>query len=710
MSTGEPDPIGAAESDLAGSDAAGSDAAVLVRADGVILVRAGKVELGQGVLTALAQIAADALGADLGQVRMLAARTGAGPDEGFTAGSRSISHSGPLLREACAQVRAACTAEAARRWGVSPAEVTVRRGEFRCGPLTTTYADLATPTPPRTTAPSATAAPPTSAPQTFRPPDATQAEAPVFVGVSVPRLDLPDKVAGRPRFIHDLRLEGLLYGRVLRPPSPGARLRHLTPTPGLRVVRDGSFLGVLAETEPEADRALERLGKAAEWDERDTLPDEHDLPAFLRRGPHETIHVREPSGARPQGEVRGATYSRPYIAHASIAPSCAAARWNRDGTLEVWSHTQGVHPLRQALAQILDHDRIEVRHVEGAGCYGHNAADDVALDAALLARAADGRPVQVRWSRRDELTWAPFGSAMSVDVAAVVDEAGLVRSWEYDVWSQGHLSRPGYAGVPGLLAGAHLEHPWTYPPAADPPAQAGGGMTRNAEPIYDFPRVEVTGHRVLETPIRSSSLRSLGAFMNVFAIESFMDELAQAAGMDPLAYRLAHLSDPRAREVLRRVTIAAGWGGPGLGLGFARYKGVGAYCAAVAEVEAEHDVRVRRLTIAVDVGQVVNPDGVRNQIEGGATQAASWTLKERVRFDRRGITSGDWESYPILRFSEAPEVAVELVEHPGTPSVGAGEAAQGPVAAAIANALAATLGARVRDLPLDREAVINAIQ
>ncbi|MFC5823856.1 molybdopterin cofactor-binding domain-containing protein [Nonomuraea insulae] len=731
--------------------AAGSGAAVLVRADGVILVRAGKVELGQGVLTALAQIAADALGADLGQVRMLAARTGAGPDEGFTAGSRSISHSGPLLREACAQVRAACTAEAARRWGVSPAEVTVRRGEFRCGLLTTTYAALATPPPapapsataapstpapptpapstsapstsvPSTSAPStsapSTSAPSTSAPPAFSPPDATQAdpaqvaraEGPVFVGVSVPRLDLPDKVAGRPRFIHDLRLEGLLYGRVLRPPSPAARLRHLAPTPGLRVVRDGSFLGVLAETEPEADRALARLGKAAAWDERDTLPDEHDLPAFLRRGPHETVHVREATGARPRGEVRGATYSRPFIAHASIAPSCAAARWNRDGTLEVWSHTQGVHPLRKALAQILDHDRIEVRHVEGAGCYGHNAADDVALDAALLARAAGGRPVQVRWSRRDELTWAPFGSAMSVDVAAVVDEAGLVRSWEYDVWSQGHVSRPGYAGVPGLLAGAHLEHPWTYPPAAEPPAQAGGGMTRNAEPIYDFPRMEVTGHRLLETPIRSSSLRSLGAFMNVFAIESFMDELAQAAGMDPLAYRLAHLSDPRAREVLRRATTAAGWGGPGLGLGFARYKGVGAYCAAVAEVEAEHDVRVRRLTIAVDVGQVVNPDGVRNQIEGGATQATSWTLKERVRFDRRAITSGDWESYPILRFSEAPEVAVELVEHPGTPSLGAGEAAQGPVAAAIANALAATLGARVRDLPLDREAVINAIR
>ncbi|MEO3868551.1 molybdopterin cofactor-binding domain-containing protein [Nonomuraea sp. B12E4] len=577
---------------------------------------------------------------------------------------------------------------------------------------------------------------PTAAPATGQ-----TAESPVFVGVSVPRLDLPDKVAGRPRFVHDLRLPGQLYGRILRPPSPAARLTDLAPHEGLHVVRDGSFLGVLAKTEPEADQALARLRRAAAWEEHDTLPDEHDLHGYLRKGPHEALRVHPaPDAPTPQTEgrtdpttghaaahetaretargaagrtIHRATYSRPFIAHASIAPSCAAARWNADGSLDVWSHTQGVYPLRAALARVLGlaADRIEVRHVEGAGCYGHNAADDVALDAALLARAVPGRPVQVRWSRHDELTWAPFGSAMSVDVAAEVEAAGGVAAWTYDIWSQGHTSRPGYAGgVPGLLAAAHLEQPWEHPPAADPAPAAGSGMARNAVPIYDFPRVEVTGHRLLETPIRSSALRSLGAFMNVFAIESFMDELALAAGRDPLAYRLDRLSDPRGREVLRRAADAAGWGRPGLGLGFARYKGNGAYCAVVAEVEAEHDVRVRRLTIAVDVGRVVNPDGVRNQIEGGATQAASWTLKERVRFDRRRITSGDWESYPILRFSETPEVAVELVEHPGTPSVGAGEAAQGPVAAAIANALASAIGIRVRDLPLTRDAVMKAIE
>ncbi|SEF77585.1 CO or xanthine dehydrogenase, Mo-binding subunit [Nonomuraea solani] len=533
----------------------------------------------------------------------------------------------------------------------------------------------------------------------------------MFVGVSVPRLDLPDKVAGHPRFIHDLRLPNMLHGRILRPPSPAARLKTLTPLPpDIHVVRDGSFLGVLAETEPEADQALTRLRKSATWTESNTLPDEHDLHTYLRAGPHETINVHTPTGEKPQGTQHTATYSRPFIAHASIAPSCAAARWNPDGTLEIWSHTQGVHPLRKALAQILGHDAIEVRHAEGAGCYGHNAADDAALDAALLAREAQGRPVLVRWSREDELTWSPFGSAMSADITAAVNEAGLIQSWQYDVWSQGHTSRPGYAdGTPGLLAGTHLEAPWTYPPATDPPMGSGLGMARNAIPLYEIPHLQITGHRLLKTPIRSSALRSLGAFMNVFAIESFMDELAEQADQDPLAYRLAHLTDPRAQEVLRRATTTANWGRPGLGLGFARYKNTGAYCAAVAELEADHDIRVTHLTIAVDVGQIINPDGVRNQIEGGATQATSWTLKERVRFNHQKITSTTWETYPILPFTETPEITVELVEHPGTPSVGAGEAAQGPVAAAIANALTATLGIRLRDLPLTRDAVINAI-
>jgi len=633
---------------------------VRLGADGAFEIRVGKVELGQGILTALAQIAADELDVPLDRVRMVPAGTAEGPDEGITAGSLSVADSGAALRQACAEVRA-LRAAGAVEWD-------------------------------------------RDADGSARPKSAAQLR---IVGTSVPRLDLPDKLAGRPRYVHDLRLPGQLYGRVVRPPSPGARLISVDATIPSTVV-DGSFLGVVAPSELLAARAAEALARSARWEESDTLPDEEELPAFLRGGPLETTTVVSDPFAEA---THRATYSRPFLAHASIAPSCAVAQWDGD-TVRVWSHTQGPHPLRRAIAQALGlpPERVEVRHVEGAGAYGHNAADDAAFDAVLLARAVPGRPVQVRWSRRDELTWAPFGSAMVADVAATVDADGMVTAWSYDVWSQGHVARPGYAGSPGLLAAAHLEKPHPLPPPADPPPERGAGIARNATPIYAFPRRSIRAHRALRAPLRSSSLRSLGAFLNVFAIESFMDELATVAGRDPLDHRLDHLTDPRARAVLLAAAELGGWGGANRGVGLARYKDRGAYCAVVAEVEAEHDIRVRHLAIAVDVGRVVNPDGVRNQIEGGAVQAASWTLKERVRFDRRRVTSADWESYPILRFSEVPRVDVALLDRPDEPSVGAGEAAQGPTAAAIGNAVAAAVGGvRVRDLPLTPERVMAAI-
>ena len=546
-----------------------------------------------------------------------------------------------------------------------------------------------------------------------------------FAGTDVPRLDLPDKVAGRPRYVQDLRLPGQWYARVLRPPSRGARLRELDPAvagDGVTVVRDGSFLAVAGPDEAAVLRAADRVRAKAAWAEADTLPDEDDLDTFLRAGPHETIEVaadgvNEGTTTGVAGTVVAATYRRPFVAHASVAPSCAVALWHPGGGVEVWSHSQGIGNLARAIAAALGLDpaTVHVRHVEGAGCYGHNAADDAAFDAVLVARAVPGTPVQVLWSRQDELTWAPFSSAMVADVEAVVDEAGRLASWRYDVYSQGHSSRPGYAGVPGLLAATTLADPAIYPAAVDPPIANGAGSTRNALPGYDLANRRVTGHRLTDSPIRTSAMRSLGAYFNVFAIESTMDEAAAVAGADPLEFRLTHLSDERGRRVLRMAAEAAGWGravpeDTGLGLGYARYKGTGAWCAVVAEVEAAAAVRVRRLWTAVDVGRVVNPDGVRNQIEGGAVQATSWTLLERVRFDRRRITSDSWESYPILPFSAVPEVLVELAPGDGNPSVGAGEAAQGPTAAAIGNALAAAVGVRVRDLPLTPEAVVQAIE
>jgi CO/xanthine dehydrogenase Mo-binding subunit len=677
-------------------------------AAGRVLVRSGKVELGQGVLTALAQIVADELDVDPARVEMVATSTDASPDESYTAGSLSVQHSGMALRTVCAQVRALALAAAAEHLQVPAGTRTVADGEF-CTPdgRRTSYGDLALDLD-RDVAPGGT-------------PKGAADHA--VVGRSMPRLDLPDKVAGRPRFIHDLCPVGMLHGRVLRPPSRGAVLVSVDETaarsvPGVvAVVRDGSFLGVLAEREENALRALAALRAGSVWQQQDSLPPERDLTEFLVSAPtDETVLSDTVDDGPPAARSVRARFSRPYLAHASIAPSCGLAVWD-GGRLSVWSHSQGVYQLRTAIARLqgLAPADVVVQHVEGAGCYGHNAADDAAYDAVLLSRAVPGRPVRVVWTREDELSWGPLGPAMVVDIAVDLDECGGVQRWQHDVWSNGHASRPGPAGNP-LLAATHVEDPVPPLPASDPPLQNGGGSGRNAVPLYDLPRQLVRTHRLQTMPLRTSALRALGAHLNVYAIESVVDELAVLAGVDPVEYRLGMLADDRARAVLQTAAERAGWGsgnqGPdvGLGVGLARYKNRGAWCAVVAEVEAEASVRVRRLTIAVDVGLVVNPDGVVNQIEGGALQALSWTTKEQVHFDARTVTSRTWEEYPILTFSEAPPVDVVLLDRPEQASLGAGEASIGPTAAAIGNALFAATGLRVRTLPLTAANVVAAME
>jgi CO/xanthine dehydrogenase Mo-binding subunit len=685
---------------------------------GVVEVRSGKVELGQGVLTALAQVAAEELDVDVARVRMVAAVTGVSPDEGYTSGSLSIQYSGAALRVACAEARAIYLGVAASRWNVPADALTVQDGTIAAPDgRTTSYWELADDG--LLDRPATGLAEPKAA-SDYR-----------IVGTSVPRVDLPDKLAPRPRFVHDLTLDGMLYGRVVRPPSRGAALLDVgtepaTALPGVvTVVRDGSFLGVIAEREEVALRAADLLRADAKWQEQPTLPDEDKLAAFLVSAPAETSVLAEsapPAGApaRPAVGSHEAAYHRPYLAHAAMGPSSATALARNDASgvrLEVWAHGQGVYLLRRELARALKltEDQVRVRHVEGAGCYGHNGADDVAMDAALLALAVPGRPVQVVWSRSDELGWAPYGPAAVVRIAAEVDARGDVLAWQHEIWGNGHVTRPGLARPIGLLAASHRDGGEPIEPAADPPLERGGGAGRNAVPGYAFPAYRVVNHRLSVMPLRTSSLRSLGGFANVFAIESFMDELARAAGRDPVEYRLAQLADPRGRAVIEAVVRRSGWAdwsaseSAGHGIGYARYKNSSAYCAVVAEVEAVTEVRVRRLTIAVDAGLVINPDGAENQVEGGAIQATSWTLKERVRFNGLTVTSDTWETYPILRFSEVPAVEVEFLPGHGNPSLGVGETAQGPTAAAIGNALYDALGVRVRTLPLTEQQILAAM-
>ena len=572
-------------------------------------------------------------------------------------------------------------------------------------------------------------------------------------------------VRGAGNFVHDLRLPGMVHGRVLRPPGYGQRLAALAADAAramrgvLAVVVDGSFVAVAAEREEQANAAHGVLAASARWQpqadgnlpadgradprtaprrapaaatplprHRATPP---GLPAdgrtALREAPAETIPILH-RGSTPPGvpaTTVSAAYSRPFLMHAALGPSAAAAHLERDGRLTVWSHTQGPFELRAALAEALQRapESIRVIHVDGSGCYGHNGADDVALDAALLALAVPERPVLIKWTRADENRWEPFGTAMIVTCSAELDTTGAVLSWRHEARSHAHGTRP--RGTPGhstLLAAWHRAAPLT-PPAPRNGSGLTAGPQRNAEPLYHFPEVAIATHFVPEAPLRVSALRSLGAFANVFAIESFMDELAARAGEDPLAYRLRHLRDDRAIRVLTeavRAAPAAGAKGArdtggalvGRGIAVARYKNLQACVAVVCDVAVDPgsgEIRLLHATIAADAGRIIDRDGLANQLEGGFLQAASWTLKEQARGDRAAIRSTDWDTYPVLRFSEVPPVTARLIDRPDLPSVGAGEAAQGPTPAAIANAVYAAAGIRLRHTPFTPARVMAAL-
>ncbi|HVR29467.1 MAG TPA: molybdopterin cofactor-binding domain-containing protein [Thermoanaerobaculia bacterium] len=751
---GQPPPAPALPGSLAGHSSL--DAWLRIGADGTVTVLSGKVELGQGIRTALAQIVADELDVALDRLRMVSADTDLSPNEGYTSGSVSIQQSGAALRQAAAEARLVLLEIAASRLGAAVGDLAVDDGRItpRAG------APATTPGRPASSSgdPAETADGPATSYWELVTDSTLQLEATGraspkphsarrLVGRPVPRLDAPGKVFGEPVFVHDLRLPGMLHARAVRPPSYGARLASVDEAaalalPGVvRVVRDGSFLAVVAEREEQAVAAAEALARDSRWSGTTELPDRARLAEHLRRLPARdgTVSSRGADpGSVPAARTIEAEYTKPFLAHASLAPSCAVAQEVGD-RIRVWTHSQGVFPLRAALSRVLGlaPERLRVTHVEGSGCYGHNGADDVACDAALVARAVPGRPVRVQWSRQDELRWAPFGSAMAIRVRGGLDGAGRIAFWWYELWSHAHSTRPGREA--GLVAAWHLASPQPPPTAVNIPQPAGGG-NRNAVPLYELPSQRVVEHFLPDMPVRVSALRSLGAYANVFAIESFMDELAAAAGADPVAFRLHHLTDPRARAVIEAAARQAGrtiavsrspgdaQGAPtdtpgrttgadpgaaptevtsgvarGRGFAFARYKNQAAYVALVADVVVDRAtgvVRLERATAAVDAGDVVNPDGLRNQIEGGIAQAASWTLHEEVAFDRERITSVDWRTYPISRFVDAPELSVAVLERPQEPPVGAGEAAQGPTAAAIANAVFAATGVRLRDLPL----------
>jgi len=653
--------LSACESSVAPESSSSFDNRITINADGSVELFMGKVELGQGIGTALAQIAAEELGVAFDKIHLVTVDTDNSPDESYTFSSISIQQSGPKVREAAAKARGFLQQQ------------------------------------------SGVALPKASS----------------VVGKSVQRIDIPGKVFGEACFIQDHRLDGMVHARVLRPPAERAEIKSIDGDPVLKMpgvlklVRDGNFVGIIAEREGQARKAAAALKARIEWSLSEDLPETEEVYDWLKQAESRTEEVAaKGSVAIPASEpsVHRATYRRPYQAHASISPSAAVAQFI-DSKLTVWSHAQGMYPLRSAIAFTTGLVEEDVRcvHLEASGCYGHNGADDAACDAAALAMKLPGRPVRLQWERSDEFLWEPLGPAMQIEAQAVLDDSGRISNWQYDLWSCPHASRPRSNESAGhMIYAQHKANPLPDPPPFSIP-QPSGGSDRNSVPIYAIDNMQVNKHFVTDIPIRGSSLRGLGAYGNVFAIESFMDELAISSAADPFEFRERHLQDPRALAVLSRLKDEVRWNerpeaatGIGWGLAFARFKNLSSYIGLVMQLEVESQtkaIRLIRATAVCDAGLVVNPDGLKAQIEGGIVQSSSWTLKEQVRFSKRQRESRDWNSYPIMRFDEVPEVDVILVDRPEEKSLGVGETAQGPTAAAIANAIFHATGRRLRQLP-----------
>lgn len=705
--------IGKATQTLAGSLKTNPylDSWIKIDRAGKVTVYTGKVELGTGVRTALLQIAAEELDMAPSLITFLTADTGASPDEGLTAGSHTIADSGSALLNASAQVRGLLVDAAAQQFGVDSAVLSARNAVIKAPDgRSMTYGEavglvdlhrMASPVSPL------------KSPATFD-----------MIGTSLPRVDIPRKVTGGVSYVQDMTMPGMVHARVVMPPVYEARLLQTnTPAiqkmPGvLKVIRNGSMLAVVARGEWQAVQAQRALAAGSQWTAGRALPDPATVHRDLKTISTEHIEIANThSAAGTAVKTLGAKYTKRYMMHGSIGPSCSVALF-KDGALTVWTHSQGVYPLRDGLAEMLAMPKEKIRcvHVEGSGCYGHNGADDVAAHAALIAREMDGQPVRVQWMREQEHTWDHYTPAMVTEVSASLDAGGSIVDWNYALWSSSHNERIVNAGR--LIPAQLLEKPFTPAPSV-PMVQPEGGGDRNAIPLYALPNMHVMNNFSPTMPLHTSAMRSLGAHMNIFTIETFMDELAAAAGTDPVAFRLKHMQDPRARDVIKLAAEKFGWPraarkrNHGVGFAFAKYKNLMAYVAIAVEVSVVPEtgqVMLEHAEVAVDSGQIVNPDGIRNQIEGGVIQSASWTLYEQLQFDTQRIRSFDWSSYPILRFSAVPKsINVHLIDRPGAPFLGAAEASMGPTAGALGNALFDATGKRLRDLPLAGESLRKLI-
>jgi CO/xanthine dehydrogenase Mo-binding subunit/aerobic-type carbon monoxide dehydrogenase small subunit (CoxS/CutS family) len=675
-------------------------------ADGRLRAFPGKVELGQGVRTAFAQIVAAQLDLPIDHVEVVGVRTDRSPDQGNTSGSFSIEHGGTTLAMAAVALRRVLVSRAAEVLGCAPGDVTLTGGDAadQAGHRVS-ISELAT------------QAPVTERIEVTDQPRWTGSG----LGRDVHRPDLAVKLTGAGAYVHDLAFDGMLHARALLPPDYDARPVQLdvdaaARLPGVqKIFQDDRIVIVMADREEQAIRAVRRLGLDTQWKPGTTISTQQTAELLRELPAHEHVRRRDDDLGEllASSRTHSASYSRPYQAHGPMSPSAAVARLE-GRTIRVWTHSQGVFPLRRELAVLLDmgEEDVILEHLDGPGCYGMNGADDAAVFAALAARAVPGRPVRFQFSIADEFGWEPYGPGMVADLHAGIDDDGVIRAWQHRTITDSHSTRPNGDGdrlMAAWLGSAGRSRPWVG---------LGEPGLRNAQPIYDIPAMDISSAEV-RGPLRTGPLRSLGAFHNVFAGESFMDELAELAAADPVEFRLRHLRDERAARVLEVAAETVDWqhhvgpSGRGLGVALARYKDVHGYAAEVAEVRIDTEtgeLDVVRLVVVCDVGTVINPDGLRNQLEGGAIQGLSRAMFEELQLSETGVHERDWTTYRSIRFAAVPTVDVVLVDRPGLPPLGAGEVSTPLVPAALANAVDDAVGIRVRDLPVTAERIRQRLE
>lgn len=693
--------LGQAASPAASSIGGGTypdvDSWIAIDRNGNVTVSWGKVEQGTGIQTAIAQLVADELDVPFASIEVLQGDTGTTPNQGYTAGSQSLMIGATPVRQAAAQARVALIGIAAQQLNVAPATLATRDGavvSMGDPSVHLTYAQLVPSGRIDQVIPSNVA---------LKSPTAYQ-----VVGKSIPRVDIPAKVTGAFQYVQNVRVPGMVHARMVYPRRLGQSVRSIDLASlgdlrsKVRVVHKNAFVAVVAQREWDAVTAAARL--KVTWDGGPMLPADNRLDAVLRATPGTDRTLASSGDISALGTATRtlhATYHWPYQSHGSIGPSCGVADVRPDG-VTIWSGTEGTYFLRATLATLLDRPAasIVVKYVEASGAYGHNGADDAAAAAAVVSSEI-GKPVRMQYMRYDETAWDPKGPALLVDLAAALDDAGNVVAWSFHGRSPTDQGRPD--GTPAsVLAGLLLGH--------QPRSPVFVGGDRNAPNNYSFPNQRVVITDLQSAVLRQSALRGLGGTPNSFANESFVDELAHLAGADPVAFRLRYLTDPRAQAVLQAVQPAYR---PGRGVSFVRYENIHAYVAVVVDLNVDRStgaVKLNHVWVGHDCGLVVNPNGLRNQIEGNVIQASSRALLEAVHFSPQGVTSVDWVTYPIFRFSDVPAIDVTLIDHPELPILGAGEATTTAIAPAIANAIFAQTGARLRNVPFTPDSIISALR